>query len=467
MHRGQNKRSKKQDESSENQQEKAQGTQHNSHKTPLWAKSKPVQRQSLTVNQANDSHEREAEQVANQVMRSSEVKVQRENKNSAGGQTAPDSVHQTLQQSGQSLDSHTQQFMESRFNTDFSDVRIHTDNQAAQSAADVDAAAYTVGNDIVFGEGHYQPQSTEGKRLIAHELSHTLQQGENKPSVQRDLKAYNKAKTETLMASGGMGGGSTSYIEMTAEAPGIRKALSALIAAGKVKEVKSKSGDVSWFAAQHHKNAQLDEIKKALSDAGYSNADKLARAIYDIHGEYLYSSQKLTTVAAFYSNTTDLGEKIETQTNRSMTEWEIRQAKRVFGSALDYTKVTISDGSISSKIGSAGGYARTIGNTIYFPTGGSRIMAFMVHELTHVWQYQTTGWTYAPKAIWAQMTEGYGYADGGSAEQALIDARKAGKTLYSYNKEQQGDILRDYYRRLQKGKDTSAWQPFVNDIHSK
>jgi hypothetical protein len=202
-----------------------------------------------------------------------------------------------------------------------------------------------------------------------------------------------------------------------------------------------------------------------LQKAGYARPDKLARAIYDIHGEFLYTNQELTTIMPFYSRTTSLGEKVEIQTNRSMTEWEIGQAKRVFGNAIDYSKVTIAEGSISAKVGAVGGYARTVGNTVYFPEGGSRNMAFIVHELTHVWQYQTTGWTYAPLAILAQMTEGYNYTESGkTAEQSLKDARAAGKTLYDYNKEQQGDILRDYYRRLQQGKDTSAWQPFVDDI---
>jgi hypothetical protein len=151
-----------------------------------------------------------------------------------------------------------------------------------------------------------------------------------------------------------------------------------------------------------------------------------------------------------------------------MTEWEIRQAKRVFASAINYSKVTIAEGSSLAKIGAVGGYARTAGNTIYFPTGGSRNMAFIVHELTHVWQYQTTGWTYAPKAIWAQISEGYNYTESGkTAAQSLRDARVAGKTLYDYNKEQQGDILSDYYRRLQQGIDTSVWQPFVDDMKDK
>jgi hypothetical protein len=116
-------------------------------------------------------------------------------------------------------------------------------------------------------------------------------------------------------------------------------------------------------------------------------------------------------------------------------------------------------------VGSVGGYARTVGNTIYFPGASSRNMALLVHELTHVWQYQTQGWSYAPEAIWAQVTEGYSYTpDGQSPDQALLLARQVGRTLTSFNLEQQGDILADYFRRLQQGSDVSAYQPFVDDI---
>lgn len=66
--------------------------------------------------------------------------------------------------------------MESRFGHDFSEVRVHTDARAAQSAADVEARAYTVGQHVVFGAGEYAPGSSAGRRLVAHELAHVVQQ---------------------------------------------------------------------------------------------------------------------------------------------------------------------------------------------------------------------------------------------------------------------------------------------------
>ncbi|MFL6211745.1 MAG: DUF4157 domain-containing protein [Pyrinomonadaceae bacterium] len=88
----------------------------------------------------------------------------------------PTSVHETLRASGQTLDAHTRTLMESRFGHDFSGVRVHTDAQAAESAQAVGALAYTVGRDVVFGARQYVPGSAHGLRLLAHELTHVVQQ---------------------------------------------------------------------------------------------------------------------------------------------------------------------------------------------------------------------------------------------------------------------------------------------------
>ena len=89
---------------------------------------------------------------------------------------APPIVHDVLRSQGQPLDAATRQFFEPRFGCDFSGVRVHTDARAAESARAVNALAYTVGRDVVFGVGHYAPWTSAGQRLIAHELTHTIQQ---------------------------------------------------------------------------------------------------------------------------------------------------------------------------------------------------------------------------------------------------------------------------------------------------
>lgn len=89
---------------------------------------------------------------------------------------APSIVNEVLRSTGQPLDLATRGFMEPRFGHDFSRVRVHTDAQAAQSARAVIARAYSAAHDIVFAAGEYQPNSLEGRKLIAHELTHVMQQ---------------------------------------------------------------------------------------------------------------------------------------------------------------------------------------------------------------------------------------------------------------------------------------------------
>ena len=429
----------------------------------------------LKINQPGDVYEREADAMADQVMRSADGAPNRPRitqparptlqRKEATNALTPDpspAVGQTLQSAGQPMDVSTRSFMEQRFGHDFSQVRIHNDPVAHQSSDDIQARAYTHGHHVAFGAGQYQPGSETGQKLLAHELTHVVQQ-ENHQSdtVQRDVKAYYKEKTEALPTFD-MTGASSSYQKFSAEAQKLHDALTGLIATGKITEIKSKSGDVAWFAANHQKNVQLSEIEAALQAAGIPNALALAKRIDDIHAEYVYSQESLISIAPFYSHETKSKSDLHRNNSRELTEYEIRQAKRVFKSSLDYAKVTIEE---RSKVFSVKGYARTVGNSIYFPDE-IRDMDLLIHELTHVWQYQTTGWTYAPKALIAQaFGDGYSYTDEGKTkEQTLIDARAAGKVLTSFNKEQQGDILADYFSLLRSGKDVSAYQPFINDI---
>jgi len=96
--------------------------------------------------------------------------------------SAPGLVGAALRSPGHSMDAGTRSFMESRFNRDFGGVRIHTDSLAGASARSIDAHAYAVGQDIVFAPGRYQPSTAEGRRLLAHELAHTVQQHGLQPS---------------------------------------------------------------------------------------------------------------------------------------------------------------------------------------------------------------------------------------------------------------------------------------------
>ena len=105
------------------------------------------------------------------------------------GDSHLDSYISNLNSSGRSLSDSTLSFFESRFGYDFSSVKIHTDETASKAAQSINALAFTVGNNIVFNEGQFSPESDSGKRLLAHELTHVVQQGENiSPKIiQRDL----------------------------------------------------------------------------------------------------------------------------------------------------------------------------------------------------------------------------------------------------------------------------------------
>lgn len=99
--------------------------------------------------------------------------------------TIPPIVHDVLHSSGQPLEPGTRSMMESRFGHDFKRVRIHTDAQAAKSTQAVNALAYTVGQDVVFGAGQYSPTTNAGQRLLAHELTHVVQQRHISPNLQK------------------------------------------------------------------------------------------------------------------------------------------------------------------------------------------------------------------------------------------------------------------------------------------
>jgi hypothetical protein len=157
----------------------------------------------LSVSHPGDRFEQEADRVAEQVMRMPAghergpasvvaappaLSIQRR---PACNSDAGLSVGQDLLPSlggGQPLDSSTSRFFESRFGSDLSGVRLHTDRGAAESARALNARAYTLGNNVVFAQGEYQPHTEAGRHLLAHELAHTLQQGGGaSPSIQRKI----------------------------------------------------------------------------------------------------------------------------------------------------------------------------------------------------------------------------------------------------------------------------------------
>lgn len=153
----------------------------------------------LEINRPGDFYEQEADRAADQVMRMVKAPDDEGEKDhargwpaSAGvvqgtgsplgaGVGAPPIVDEALRSPGQPLPPSTQEFFGPRFGHDFSVVRVHNDHQAGKSAQAVAARAYTVGKDLVFAPGQYAPGTASGQRLIAHELTHVVQQGAARP----------------------------------------------------------------------------------------------------------------------------------------------------------------------------------------------------------------------------------------------------------------------------------------------
>ena len=186
----------------------------------------------LKIGQPGDKYEQEADRVAEQVVRMPEWRVQRQEEEKEehlirskplvdqntplvqrqveeeeeekeilqtkrGEDTTPEVIQDfksrihTLQGRGQPLPESVRTFFEPRFGYDFGRVRVHTDAQLAETAKTVNARAFTIGQDVVFGTGQYSPQTWEGKRLLAHELTHVIQQAQqpqqSKGMIQRDV----------------------------------------------------------------------------------------------------------------------------------------------------------------------------------------------------------------------------------------------------------------------------------------
>lgn len=153
----------------------------------------------------NSSLEREAEstaQVVNQAHAPAPT-LSTHRPSAEESSALPPIVHEVLRSPGQPLDAGARAFMEPRFGRDFSGVRVHTDSQASRSARAVNALAYTVGRDVVFGAGQYAPKTAEGQGLLAHELTHVVQQGQGQgSSLQSDDSADRPLLRQQLLGAG-------------------------------------------------------------------------------------------------------------------------------------------------------------------------------------------------------------------------------------------------------------------------
>ncbi|MGA2111735.1 MAG: DUF4157 domain-containing protein [Anaerolineales bacterium] len=172
---------------------------------------------------------------------------------------------------------------------------------------------------------------------------------------------------------------------------------------------------------------------------------------------------------------------------RSLSFAETNEARLVFGPGLDLEEVRVLENAagplLVGRLAAAlrqrpppPAHAVTLGTTIYFSRAlsipredetprGFQDMAWLVHELAHVWQYRHMGWRYLPKALEAFLRLGPLAYDYGGAP-GLITAGREGRRLADFNPEQQGEIARDYYLRLKAHLEVGPWERFVAELRS-
>lgn len=141
----------------------------------------------MSVDSTADRDEADAQRAAETVMRMPEASAPLPSQHVHHQEPAGLSrlVSQSLGSAGRPLDASTRAFMEPRLKHSFSDVRVHTNDSAAATARHLNALAFTLGNHVAFAAGRYDPASAAGKKLIAHELTHVVQQRNGTPRIQR------------------------------------------------------------------------------------------------------------------------------------------------------------------------------------------------------------------------------------------------------------------------------------------
>ena len=179
-----------------------------------------------------------------------------------------------------------------------------------------------------------------------------------------------------------------------------------------------------------------------------------------------------------------------TKISRNLHGWEIQEFSPIFENSINWDRVRVVEHDpLPDRIDRIGRFfkrmkppktgqhnAITFGNKCIFPIGMPALLLstadreaykhpWLLHEITHAWQFQHMGWPYLFKALWAQAKYGSDVYNYGGA-QGLIDHRAKGLTLFDFNLEQQAHIIEDYYARLRRGMTVDAYLPYIDDIRS-
>ncbi|MGC2627844.1 MAG: DUF4157 domain-containing protein, partial [Candidatus Udaeobacter sp.] len=275
----------------------------------LHARAPAILQAKFQVNTPGDTYEQEADRVAEEVMRMPEPQLQRTGADfgedsgrwnpqapsvslrtksvqasNTGEMVAPSIVHEVLRSSGQPLDPTTRAFMEPRFGHYFAKVRIHNGPQAATAAASIQARAFTLGRDVVFAAAEHDPRSEDGKRLLAHELMHVVQQsgeGENhvceKQALQRKKVPTDFGEFETTKFAEADGRGVEIILKFSPDDTKVDAKKIAL--SQSIRETTARGADYALDP-----NAATKMVPSGKSGAGYG-IDALAGTTNPLYGE--------------------------------------------------------------------------------------------------------------------------------------------------------------------------------------
>jgi hypothetical protein len=344
--------------------------------------------------------------------------------------TAPPVVHEVLDTPGAPLGRGTRASMESHLDADFGRVRVHADDRAARSADAVGAAAYSVGQDVVFGRGFYRPETREGRELLAHELEHTVQDAGG--PVPSDLRIGEP--------------GDIAEREATAAAARVRAPVPR---AERGPERRPARGSRTPVLRRTLLGSLLGGGVGALGGAliGGLLGGPIGAIVGGVVG--LVAGAIVGEVASTRS--------------RPLTQDEIDYAHDIYLESIDYTKITITRDSTL-----AVGAPRTIGNTIHLKSTPpwnhfkedtleltEKGKLTLIHEMGHVWQYQNGGLAYMPLSIIAQIRAAAAGGDRGGAYN-WEEAHEAGIPWEDWNPEQQAHAIEDYNILLRKSQAGTA-----------
>ena len=293
----------------------------------------------LRVGQPNDKYEKEADRVADQVMRMSdtditqrvdaelvsskqiqpactdcEEKLIQPTRQTAQPSELPPSFESklnSLKGGGKPLDSATSNFFEPRFGQSFSDVRVHTNNTAAETAKSINARAFTIGNHVVMGSGEYQPSSPSGRRLLGHELTHVVQQGER---VQRTTAPLTDTTTFQSPGSSGWRGATWGCYRSSCAK-------------------KHKGWDLNATVGTQCKAAVAGTTAHASENGGYGDYVVLTSTA-DSTKKYIYAHMGTREAAGTVAEGDNIG-KVGTSGNASSTRPHLHFTVKVNGAKVD------------------------------------------------------------------------------------------------------------------------------------